>query len=198
MKKLVNIIICSSIIVSSAIAGEKSQQPTSQALSLNTSTQQSSLYFGGAFSYNKIDTYKYSNNLKDITALFGYNLTNYLDIEARFLKSAKDGDELTHTYSYALFLKPKVNLKDNLYSYALLGYSANKITYENEAQYNGILNNYTIQKSVSYGLGFSYKVNSKWSLFADMVRYIDDNITKPEGKYAIKIDSISFGFNYQF
>ena len=56
----------------------------------------------------------------------------------------------------------------------------------------------TIQDDFAYGAGVEYSLLDNTSLFVDYARYVDKSSTKPEGKYAIKIDSLSLGLSYRF
>jgi len=62
----------------------------------------------------------------------------------------------------------------------------------------GFRNNYTTQNDFSFGVGVDYKLNEKWSLFVDVMRLIDKETTRPEGKYASRVNALTFGVVYHF
>jgi OOP family OmpA-OmpF porin len=128
----------------------------------------------------------------------GYDFNKYMGIEVRTTYGISDGDQLAHDYTYGLYLKPQYPINEKINLYGLLGYATTKISFDNEVAFNGITNDYTKQSDISFGVGLDYHVSDHWSVFADVVRYIDKETTKPEGKYASKVDAFSVGLSYNF
>jgi len=135
-------------------------------------------------------------NMRDITLKYGYSLFDYLDIEARGGFFLEGGKELSHLSSYGLFLKPNFEIYNDINLYGLLGYTHN--TLSKKDTYNE-LNAVTVQDDYSYGGGFTYSLdNSNLSIFTDYVHFIDKKTTRPEGKYAISIDTFTIGLSLKF
>jgi opacity protein-like surface antigen len=122
----------------------------------------------------------------------------YLGVEARGTYGISDGDQLGHDYSMGLYLKPQYPINDTFTIYGLAGYAQSKISFENEVAFNGISNDTTTQSDFSFGAGVDYGFSENWSVFIDAIRYIDKETTKPEGKYASKVDSFTLGVTYDF
>ena len=128
----------------------------------------------------------------------GYDYSKYMGIEVRAMKGVKDLDDLGMDYSYGLYLKPQYPLTPSSRLYGLLGYSKTKIAYDNEPLINGIRRNTTTQSGFSFGGGFEYRLNKKWSLFADAMQNIHKSTTRPEGTYRIRVNSVTVGMVYHF
>jgi opacity protein-like surface antigen len=159
----------------------------------------SNFYIGLGIGLAQINSELYEeDSIVDATLKVGYNLHKYLAVEARGSMGLSDGDKLGHDYSYGLYLKPKYPIYETFSVYGLLGYAKSKISFENEVAFNGITNDYTEQDGFSFGAGAEYSLNNHWSLSLEAVRYIDESNTKPEGTYAIKVDTANIGVNYYF
>ncbi len=133
-------------------------------------------------------------SMYDFTLKYDYLLFKWLDIEARGSFYIADGKKLYHPVTLGIFLKPNFNFSDRYNFYALAGYSKNTLSKQDTSQINAV----TIQNDVSYGGGVEYNLLDNSWLFLDYVRYVNKSTEKPEGTYAIKIDTITFGFNYRF
>jgi len=152
-------------------------------------------HVGFAESITEISTDTIKNKkLFEFSTRYEYMINNYLNFEARCNIQIGQKQRLDHTYSYGVFLKPNYPITTNFKLYGLLGYSKNKIVKNQK----GFKNNETIQYGFSYGAGLEYQIEERTSIYVDYVRYINKSIIKPEGKYAIKIDTIGGGLKYNF
>ena len=201
MKKTVTA-LCSAIFLStSAYAGGhiesvSEMEPVHQ---IESQEEVKNFYAGLGVSVGQVKSHYYGKDtVVGITAKAGYHFSEYLAVEFRGSKGLRDGDQLGLDYSYGLYLKPQYSVTEEVNIYGLLGYAKTKISFDNEVAFNGISNHYTTQSGFSFGLGFDYRLNENWSLFVDVMRLIDKSTTKPEGKYAINVNALTFGFVYHF
>lgn len=148
---------------------------------------------GGAFTQASTQTIS-KEMMADVTLKYGYALFNSLDLEARGSFYAFGGTKLYHPSSLGLFLKPNYDITSQTNIYTLLGYSHNTLSKQDTTNINAV----TIQDDFSYGAGVEYNIFSDIFGYMDYVKYIDKSTTKPEGKYSIKINSLSLGINYKF
>ena len=169
-------------------------------LKKNTSVLPSSkFYIGIGISKDKVQSFTYGPDTSYSTALkVGYNFNECLSVEARLVRGIHDVDQLEHDYSYGLYIRPRYQITDTLEIYALFGYSKTKISFTDEKSYSDVYNTYTTQKSFSIGAGIDYKINKEWAIYLDYIHFIDKTTTQPEGKYAIHVDAITFGAEYNF
>ena len=162
-------------------------------------TETKQFYAGLGVSVERVNSHIFSQEtVTGVTGRIGYDFSKYLGVEFRGTMGVSDGDKLGHDYSYGLYLKPQYPVTKELSIYALAGYAQSKISFDNELDFNGIGNNYTTQNGFSFGAGLEYILNEDWSLFVDATRLIDKSTTQVEGKYAIKVDGVTFGFIYHF
>jgi len=195
--------LCSAILLStSAYAGGHLKMASEVAPVLQIEPQEEEVkdfYAGLGISVGQVKSHVYGRDtVVGITGKVGYNFSKYLAVEFRGSKGVREGDQLGLDYSYGLYLKPQYPVNEELSIYALAGYAQTKISFENEVAFNGISNDYTTQNGFSYGLGLDYKLNEEWSLFVDVMNNINKSTTKPEGKYAINVNTLTFGFVYHF
>ncbi len=159
----------------------------------------SNFYIGGGIGIDSISSYLYGpDTAYSAVVKLGYNFMKYLGVEARGTYGISESDQLGHDYSMGLYLKPQYPINDTVTVYGLAGYAQSKISFENEVAFNGISNDTTTQSDFSFGAGLDYDFSDNWSVFIDAVRYIDKETTKPEGKYASKVDSFTLGVTYDF
>ena len=154
-------------------------------------------YISIGFGKSKSNSYtipKESDN--EITIRYGYELFNFLGIEARGEFFASGGKRLEHIISYGIFLKPNIDLYSRINLYGLYGYTRNILSKKSKTHSD---KDTTIQDDFSYGGGLEYGVNqNNLFLYADYIRYIDKSTTNDDGKYAIKIDTLSLGLTMKF
>ncbi len=157
------------------------------------------LYVGFGFGITNIKTKEYgTDTIGDLILTSGYNFNKYFGMQIRFATGVGDGDDLIHNYSYGLYLKPMYPIDNSVTLYGLLGYSQTKLTNEKQKTQYGISNNKTIQDDFSYGVGVDYKLNKKWSVSTELVRYIDKSYNNQAGKYKIQTDAFNLMTNYKF
>jgi len=162
-------------------------------------THDKAFYAGFGVDVGEVESYYYGKDaVIGVTGKVGYNFFKYLALEFRGTKGVKDGDHLGLDYSYGLYLKPQYPINEDFNVYGLLGYAQTKITFDNEVAFNGISNNYTKQNDFTFGVGVDYNLNDNWSLFVDVMRLIDKETTQPEGKYASRVNAMTFGGLYHF
>jgi opacity protein-like surface antigen len=166
---------------------------------VNVPMETKQFYAGLGVSVERVNSYIFpKETVTGVTGRVGYDFSKYLGVEFRGTIGVSDGDKLGHDYSYGLYLKPQYPVSKEVSIYALAGYAQSKISFDNEVAFNGIRNNYTTQNGFSFGAGLEYRLNESWSLFVDATRLIDKSTTQVEGKYAIKVDGLTFGFVYRF
>ncbi|MBU1669247.1 porin family protein [bacterium] len=115
----------------------------------------------------------------------GYNLTDNIAIEGRAgVGIKKDTVDFASSEIESLagvYLKPNINVTENINLSALLGYANIKQKIDNETlSTNG----------VSFGAEVDYKLTDAWTLAADAVRYGNKN--------SERVDAYSLGLNYNF
>jgi len=158
---------------------------------------QSKNYIGIGFGKSNSNSYtipKESNS--EITLRYGYELFDFLGLEARGEFFGGGGKRLEHSASYGLFLKPNYDISSKINIYGLYGYTRNILSKKSKIYSN---KDTTIQDDISYGGGIEYKIGKKnIYIYADYINYIDKSTIKDDGKYAIKIDTLSVGVNIKF
>jgi outer membrane receptor protein involved in Fe transport len=173
--------------------------PTAIVPALATVAPRDNFYVGLGVNAEQTNTHRFGKDRTlGATVKMGYDVSKYLGLELRGSKSFTKEDPLTHDYSVGAYLKPQYPVTKELTLYGLVGYGETKVTYENELAEQGIANNETKQRGLSYGLGLDYMIDNSWSVFADASRLIDKKITKLEGKYAVKVDNVTLGFAKRF
>jgi len=156
-------------------------------------------YVGVGLSVDSVNTFVYdAETVSSATLRIGYDFMKYLGVEARGSYGMTTGDNLAHTYSYGLYLKPQYPINDTWKLYGLAGYGQTQITLEKDKALATNVKADTTQNSVRFGVGVEYALNNNWSLFADAMRLIDESEKKPEGEYAAKVDSFTFGGVFRF
>ncbi|MCD6654284.1 MAG: porin family protein [Sulfurovum sp.] len=133
------------------------------------------------------------------TLLAGYEFNSYLAIEARYAFSIGDAtiDQNGHKYdidadmeNVGIYLKPMYPIGD-FTVYGLLGYGQTTLEYEGSEEQS--------DSGFQWGLGGSYNITNKVSLFADYTLYYDDeNFDERADGWNDKFDAISFGLIYKF
>ena len=136
------------------------------------------------------------------TVIIGYDFNQYLALEGRYTRSLHNlhysnrkatslNSKLSSTFSnIAIYGKIGYSI-DKFKPYLLIGYGENKIT--NLA--------YSTRKELSfqYGVGFSYRFNKHWELFADYIRSYNSKGFDGRAKIDnIKINTITVGINRHF
>jgi len=164
-------------------------------LAINIYADEKRHYIGVGGSVTRAGTHTIkSENMVDITVRYGYGVFDFLDLELRGSFYITGGKKLYHPSSIGVFFKPNINISKNTNIYALLGYSKNTLSKQDTSQVYAV----TIQNDYSYGGGAEYKLVNDLFGYIDYVQYIDKTVIKKEGKYSIKIDSLSMGVNYKF
>jgi len=216
------------LIASTSIyAGENTAIASSDVVAVDNCN--SGLYLGLGYGLVGFDLTKTANvsgkrstatrDTKHHSALLqvGYQFNRYFAVEGRYWaaksvdfvisSTSKSNPNRTKTLSaLSIYLKPILPLGDSLTAYGLLGYTAmrsNFIVHKNAGKPDNI--NKLNDRDFSWGAGLSYKINDRWSVFADYVRIYDDTVTaylaKPlTGKkdWKMRINSINIGVNYRF
>ncbi len=149
------------------------------------------------------------SGLAALEGKIGYNFNRYFGIEGRAgtglnTKTHDAGGDVKMKENYGIYLKPMlpVGQKSNLY--ALLGYAKGKV--ESTAGTNALgLTGTTDESSPSFGLGFEYGLNDRWSVVADAVRIlhsVDGDFVDGSGNRVhesdIHLDTFGLGVNYKF
>lgn len=147
-------------------------------------------YVGASVANGNIDTSNNNTiikNSKPILAIgkIGYNLYEDFSIEGRAGTGIKK-DEIGFTSNDVSsiiggFIKPNVELANNLNLFGLFGYAQTKME-------QGTLK--SEMKGVSYGAGLSYALDSNFNVVADAVRYGKEDTDK--------VDLFSLGLEYLF
>jgi len=193
----------------------------------------SSIYIAGAMYYNNVysDDYSWFDNSTDtqdeiggFTAIVGYNINEYLAVEARASKSFFEED-YADEYHFSFFLKPKYSFRDastyenNYFSiYALLGFGYVNVegTDGDTSGAASIIGKTLVDDwQFQYGLGLSYTFvdtdhpendSGDWSIFAEYTMYMDDQSMKATRLYnynlntydELSMNGLSIGVSYQF
>lgn len=164
-----------------------------------TTLKKNNFYLGMGLSVDNISTSIYDAEMvSSFTLRAGYDFLDYLGVEARGSYGMTTGDNLEHTYSYGLYVKPQYEIAENWNLFGLLGYAQTQVTLDEAKARATQVNAETTQNGFSFGLGVEYQLNNTWSVFADAMRLIDESTVKTEGEYAIKADSLTFGGLFRF
>jgi opacity protein-like surface antigen len=191
------------------------------------------LYVGGALYYNNIYSADYSwfddatdtqDEIGGLTAIVGYNINEYLAVEARASKEFFKED-YADEYHFSFFAKPQYRFRsaekyeENYFTvYGLLGFG-----YVNIEGTDGntpgdptivgktLIDDWTFQ----YGLGVSYTFvdeehpendSGDWSVFVEYTVYMTDQSMSPSYLYdynpnlydELSMNGLSVGITYQF
>jgi len=199
MKTTIATVLLSSIIYAGGNKNIVPQNTPIADLPMMVAPTSSNFYLGLGLGVDSVSSALYGPDTTTSGVLrVGYDFMKYLGVEARGSYGVSDGDQLGHIYSMGLYLKPQYPINDTFNIYGLVGYAQTEISFENEVAFNGISNDTTTQSDVSFGIGVEYALTNNWGLFADVVRYIDKETTKPEGKYASTVDAVTFGALFRF
>lgn len=137
--------------------------------------------FDGNINIGNLD----NGNPLGVIGKVGYNFSNNLAVEARAGLGLKKDSIGTVSNEWerimGLYIKPKVDIMENIEIFGLLGYGAVK---------HKINTNVISKDGLSYGLGASYSLDKNWSLETDAVRY-----AKSANE---NMDTYSMGFTYKF
>lgn len=200
----------------------------------------SSFYIGLGYSnvnaedtvyYDYDDTYLSGDHQQNaILLLAGYNVNKYIGIEARYTAGINSADSdiaesdgatsLDDSYdaniafdNIAVYLKPMYPI-GNYTLYGLVGYGKSSYTYPSVVYTDDAA--YTISDDISatdfqYGIGMSYALNEKFSMFIDYTKLAeDDSQNKEIGYWDTPLDgdslfindteayTINFGVTYTF
>ena len=173
MKKFTKSIIVSSLVMSSTLfAGGsfESQAPVEPVVEIPEEAKTTSFYVGAAFAniHNGVSGNGYS-------LIAGMPIMEHLAVEARYASVESDDDhEITNT---VLFLKPKMQVMDNLCLYGLLGYG--------QVDYVG-----TKDEGFEYGAGMAFHFNESVAVFADYIQ--------TEAIEDVKLHGFTTGLVYKF
>lgn len=150
----------------------------------------SNYYIGLSVANTDVDGQSSTTVLKSghplaLVGKLGYNLSDNIAIEGRAgLGIKKDTIAFATSEIESLagvYLKPNINVTENINLSGLLGYANTKQKVGNETlSTNG----------VSYGAEVDYKLTDSWVLAADAVRYGNKN--------SERVDAYSLGLNYSF
>jgi opacity protein-like surface antigen len=181
-------------------------------------SETSCLYVGGGVAARSLyadkidwtsDAILGQDKVGDLLAIAGCRLHKYLAIEGRIGKSFFERDYSDSWYA-SVFLKPIYDVTEDFSVYGLLGYG-----YIHAEKYNGrvpahpseIGDTIVSTGSFQWGLGASYDINEKWTLFADYVWMLHDKSIPPQRLYwydapgkwnKLSIESINVGVLYHF
>jgi hypothetical protein len=194
IKKVKTYILVSILSVSMLQAGNNSN---SKELSEITPIK-TPFYIGIGAGLGLVNSYTYSKeHIADIHIRTGYNWNKNLGIEVRAASGVNSGTYLEHSYTIGVYLKPQISLNDSDL-YALLGYARTKIELDdNIAQANGV-NSATIQNGLSFGIGVDYQINKHYSLYGEVIQYINENATIYGLKYSSRVNAVNMGVSYHF
>ena len=162
----------------------------------------SGFYAGGGLA--AVSTYGHKLNWFDETigqdrtgalvGIIGYQFNPYIAVEGRAGFGVITGD-FSENYEFSLFLKPMYPVTDALTVYALLGYG-----YVNVDGYHGHPD-LTSTGSFQWGLGAAYKLDERWSLFADytwLLHNKDADNALPDGSRDLSHEMFTVGVLYRF
>jgi len=197
MKKSIKTLSSILLLSSSLYAGSTTVVPTKA--DIVDIEEQHKFYTGIAFAVDGVKSHNFGTDLSySLVANVGYEINSYLAIETKGSFSIGQSDDLEHDYSIGVYLKPQYHVNDEITMYGLVGYATTQISFDDETEINGIMNTKTTQSDFSYGIGMTYKYMDNISLYVDVMQWIDKSTTKPEGTYAIKVNSFIIGAQYSF
>ena len=113
--------------------------------------------------------------IPSLSAVLGYDLTDWLGLEGRLTKGTSDktlavGTEIERKLSYAAYLKPHMNLMSNLDLNCYLGYAVNKYDETTAA-----VTTKTKDSGFAYGAGLGYGVTENVDIILDYIKYDADD-----------------------
>jgi len=181
MKKSVLSIMSFLALCGVSYAGGKIVPAQEPSMTLPTTVDNSAVYIGAGYSilnYNEVysDGVSADVDLKGSTLILGYQYNQYFSVEARYIKSIGGADEewsngktrndvKNKMTNLALYLKPSYPI-GNFKLYGLLGYGLFSYQYEDTEKQT--------ENSFQWGLGTSYTINDRLSIFIDYTKVYDD------------------------
>ena len=134
----------------------------------------------------------------DILLMAGYEFNQYLAIEGRYMNSVFGEDSLTRD-SWGVYVKPQYTALEAFTLYALLGYGG--LNTEAKGLSTGSLDDTGFQ----WGVGASYDLNARFSIFIDYVKIANDMdadivfVLPPVLPFSkLDSDALSVGITYHF
>jgi len=148
---------------------------------VTTVTKTSPFYVGATYTYIDVnefdlDTYKFEDSAATFVA--GYDLLKNVGIEGRYTTTF----DSINSYAYNIYIKPQMNITDDIKVYALVGYG------------NTVVDSKSAISGVGYGGGLSYDVTSNVFAFVDYTSIHDTN----NKSYADDIGNANIGVAYRF
>lgn len=129
----------------------------------------------------------------ELMVLGGYDINEDIAIEGRYYKSVAKEDILDRS-SWGIYLKPHVELIDNIELYGLAGFGGYKAK-----NINGSIVDID-DNGLQFGIGLNYKVNDRLGIFADWVNFVYDKkqnaFTVPDQR--VSMDAFTVGLTYRF
>ncbi len=123
-----------------------------------------------------------------LIAKLGYNIIENLAIEGQVGTGIKDENNIPTASVdsefqsiWAIYLKPNINIVDNVNLHALAGYARTKQTIDGTDLH---------ALDFSYGAGIGYAFSNNMEIVMDALRY--------SNKTASKVDAYSIGLNFKF
>ena len=197
MKKLIKKTLWATLAAGSCLmAGGNTAPVTTAPVPLPA---EGSAYVGGGLAVSTVETYVYSSEtVFDGVLRAGYDLNDYVGVEARAMVGFSEGDYLRHANSYGLYLKLQYPVNEKLKVYGLLGYARTRVNLDDATAQRMHVRNHTVQDDFSGGVGVEYKLDRHCSVYADGLSLVNKSTTRVEGKYSEKVNSFSLGALYRF
>ncbi len=158
----------------------------------NTSTvMDGSVYAGLGISVDKM-TLDFTNGSEsedkavNITLLAGYNFSEYVAVEGRYMTSVAKDDNFERD-TWGIYVKPQYPVSEELKIYALLGYGSFEVE-SIDADDSGF----------QWGLGVSYAVAENVSIFVDYTSIANDVDADALLGAEVSSDAITAGITYRF
>ena len=212
-KKVISVLSCTLMCTSLAIAGGDVTPIKNNVapVSVETSIERSSLYFGLGISDMRLDN-DLSNETFSATGIMfqaGYQINTYLAVEGRYTLNVGDleynhgttdnpdyNDYPGDFSNIAIYLKPMYSF-DNFSFYALLGYGEVTLTSLPYPTDTGSVDR--SEDGFQWGLGVSYTFTDALSLFVDYVNIYDDKGFDYRAQDADIISELwTLGVSYRF
>jgi opacity protein-like surface antigen len=194
MKKMKTIAGLSALAFSLVHAGGNNGSALSEVASVETP-----FYVGIGAGVGSVASYIYSKErVADMHLRIGYDFHSNLGVELRAAGGVTGGAHLSHSYTLGAYLKPQIALSRSLKAYALAGYARTQIKLDAATARARGVSPTTVQSGLSLGAGLEYRLNDRWSVYGEAIRYIDKQTTILGRQYATRVMAATAGVAYHF
>jgi len=169
----------------------------------------SPFYVGGQIGATKIKesvgSYSESLDFTTLSALVGYQFSDYLAAEVRLGTGVKgekfhDGnytDKFTVSHKNLLLLKGIVPVNDSFMLYGLAGFGSIKYKYEEQTPIQSYSETLKAD-GFSWGVGAGFNITSNWTAALEYLQLPEEEINDDDYTFKAKSSSVNLSIIYRF